>query len=94
VVIDRVQPSRPELLDDRLARKVFLTIAMATTFLLCVNAETWAAENCFQKCNKRCEHREPACNADAQRIACMEDIDPVYCASTASFAAGLNYQFH
>jgi hypothetical protein len=27
--------------------KVFLTVAMAAGFLLCVNTETWAAENCF-----------------------------------------------
>jgi hypothetical protein len=43
--------------------KAFLTIMMAAAFLLCVHAETWAAENCFQKCNKRCEHREASCNA-------------------------------
>ena len=43
--------------------KVFFAIAMATAFLLCVNADTRAAENCFQKCNKRCEHQAANCNA-------------------------------
>jgi hypothetical protein len=43
--------------------KAFLTIAMAAAFLLCVNAETWAAENCYQKCNRICVNKQPNCNA-------------------------------